>query len=404
MNHTEAAWMIAEAQRARSERVPHVNILLVDDVPANLLALEAVLDHPDYRIVSATSGEEALKHVLREDFAVILLDVQMPGMDGFETARLIKMRDRSKHVPILFVTATNREDSAVFKGYEVGAIDYLFKPVDANILTSKVSVFVELYLSKRQLEHQNDVLTRQAAALESANAALQQADRHKDEFLDVISHELRTPLNFIMGFASILQDGLHGPVTPEQHHGLGQILNGTDRMLQLVNDLLDWSQMQAGRFMLQAAPTNVGEVVALALDDFEPRAHERGLALSSDVPEGLVVPADAQRVRQVLNNLLDNALKFTPDGGCVAVSARLEGSEVLVTVKDTGVGIPEAAQPKLFAPFHQLDMSVTRPAGGTGLGLAIVGAIVAAHGGRLGVESAPDAGSAFWFTLPVGAS
>ena len=388
MTDSAARELIDQANQARAERpAPKVNLLIVDDVPANLVALRAILDHPDYRLVEAASGEEALRHVLREEFAVIILDVHMPGLDGFETARLIKLRERSRRIPIIFVSATNQEDTYIFQGYEAGAIDYLFKPLDAGILKSKVAVFVELFLAERLLHAQNE--------------ALREADRHKDEFLAVISHELRTPLNFIMGFASVLQDEIQGPLGAEQHTSVAKIMAGADRMLRLVNDLLDLSKIQAGKFELEREPAHLATIAQVAAAEARPAAELKQIALDVAVPQDLEAVLDGHRVRQVLDNLVGNAIKFSPPGSTVTVRARTHGENLLVEVVDNGPGIAEADRPKLFERFRQLDMSLTRASGGSGLGLAIAKSLVEAHGGTIGVSSRLGEGSTFWFTLPL---
>jgi signal transduction histidine kinase len=402
MINQEARRLITEARDERTQWKPIVNILLVDDVPANLMALGAVLENPDYNLVTASSGEEALRCILKDEFALILMDVQMPEMDGFETASIIKKREQSRYIPIIFVTATSKEDSAVCKGYDAGAIDYLFKPVDAHILRSKVEVFVELYLSKKMLEHKNALLEQQAAELELANQRLLEADRHKDEFLGVISHELRTPLNFITGFASVLDDGLQGPLTPAQQRSVGKILEGSERMLHLVDDLLDLSKMQAGRLILELSPTPIAPLVQQAIEDYRQAAAARHLILTADVRVSQAPCLDGARFRQALNNLLSNAVKFTPTGGKIVVRAVQAADEMVIEVEDTGIGIASDDFPKLFLPFQQLDMSATRAQGGTGLGLAITKVLVEAHGGTITVRSQVGHGTTFSLVFPLG--
>jgi PAS domain S-box-containing protein len=650
------------------------NVLLVDDRPENLLALEAILDGMGLNLVKATSGMEALKHLLKMDFALILMDVQTPGMNGFEAATMIKERERTRHVPIIFLTAINKEDRYVFEGYSVGAVDYLFKPFDPTVLRSKVAVFIDLhrktlalqeqaerlrvaeqresatryrnlaeamphivstgppegpftYFNQRwwaysglppgtpwsretiekvvhpddvegylalqeqvvitqtgvttevrlrrhdgvfrwhlaqvypeydaegrimgwigtatdiddRIRHQEELekhtrvveaevaqRTRELAAqknlmerlvdnapagiafvddglvLRSANPEfarfagaastdelldqpaaealtscadlfmpifeavrtsgephrmigfpfarcaegddrrrtfwdlivfpvgaeglllfvlevtdrvenerlqrdqiehLRQVDTLKDEFLSVISHELRTPLNFIMGFASILQDEVGGTLSSDQHAYLDRILNGTDRMLLLVNDLLDFAKIQAGEFELIPRPCDYGPLVDEVLNTLKPLADHKGITMQSAVPEGMQAVCDPQRVIQILTNLVNNAIKFTPDDGIVQVTARVIGDAIQTDVEDTGIGIAGENLDKLFTRFKQLDMSRTREAGGTGLGLVIAKALVEAHGGQIAARSAGlGQGATFRFTLPLATS
>jgi signal transduction histidine kinase len=231
-------------------------------------------------------------------------------------------------------------------------------------------------------------------------AQLKASERIKDEFLSVISHELRTPLNFIMGFASTLEDEVYGPLNEGQLTAVSRILNGADRMVVLVDDLLDYAKLQAGKFDLTPVPTPYGPLVADALALMQPLADQRGLQLTHDIDVPGVPTLDAGRITQVLTNLVSNALKFADAGSQVAIRACLQEGQLRTEVSDTGCGIHPDDIPRLFQRFQQLDMSSTRRAGGTGLGLAITKAIVEAHGGAIGVTSELEKGSTFWFTLP----
>jgi PAS domain S-box-containing protein len=231
-------------------------------------------------------------------------------------------------------------------------------------------------------------------------AQLQALDRYKDEFLSVISHELRTPLNFITGFASILDDEIPGPLNAAQHEAIGRILNGADRMLLLVDDILDFAKIQSGRFELSPTPTPYRPLVEEVLGLLKPLADAKGLSLEVGDMPALKVSLDAGRIAQVLTNLVGNAIKFT-DAGHVRVQARVQDGRLVTEVRDTGCGIPAEHLPKLFNRFQQLDMSATRRAGGTGLGLAISKALIQAHDGEIGVTSQPGVGSVFWFALPL---
>lgn len=232
--------------------------------------------------------------------------------------------------------------------------------------------------------------------------ALEQADVLKDQFISILSHELRTPINAITGFGSILDDEVAGPLTAQQHLYLGKILDGAETLLALVNDLLDLSRIQAGRFQLNPLPFDFPQLVTEKLEALEPIAEQRKLRLVNEVPQDLpLLAGDAQRIGQVLINLVNNAIKFTSAGGSIRVRACLDGAQLRCEVIDTGIGIAREDYEKLFKPFTQVDMTSTRQAGGTGLGLAISKSLVEAHHGQIGVESEPGKGSTFWFTLPV---
>ena len=244
-------------------------------------------------------------------------------------------------------------------------------------------------------------IAQRTAELEEANEALRTADRYKDEFLSVISHELRTPLNFITGFASILDDEVAGPLNETQQSYIQKIMSGADRMLELVNNLLDMSRIEAGKLHIEPEITHYAPIVEEAIAPLRPLSDQKDVSLTLDIQEDADLVMDSRRLTQVLTNLVDNAIKFTPTGGRITVRVRREGDAVLTEVADTGPGIAPESIPKLFRPFSQVDMSSTRRVGGSGLGLTISKALVEAHGGTIGVQSTPGEGSTFWFTLPL---
>lgn len=242
----------------------------------------------------------------------------------------------------------------------------------------------------------------QEHALELAKgmtADLRRADLAKDEFLSVISHELKTPLNFIMGFGSLLADEVPGPLNSEQQRYLCRMLQGSDRMLVLVNNLLDFSQMVAGKFQVFQVPAPIVPMVKDVVDKYRTSASDKGIQLETDVEE-LMACIDISHIAQVLGNLIDNAIKFTPQGGRILVKGYAQQEMIRIEVTDTGVGISPQDLSRLFKRFSQLDMSTTRKVGGVGLGLSISKEIVEAHGGQIGVESEQGKGSTFWFLIP----
>jgi signal transduction histidine kinase len=250
-------------------------------------------------------------------------------------------------------------------------------------------------------EHLHAQLAEANARLAEANARLRAADRHKDEFLSVISHELRTPLNFIMGFASILDDEVAGELSENQHDYLQRIMYGAERMLHLVDDLLDFAKMQAGKLVLMPHEVPYEPLVDEVIRTLTPLAAQKGITLASEVEVPQPPHLDDQRIGQVLTNLINNGIKFTGEGGRVSVCAWIEADRIVTEVTDTGKGIAPEDLPGLFVRFKQLDMSATREAGGTGLGLSITRAMVEAHGGTIGMRSRPGQGSTFYFTLPI---
>ena len=528
-----------------------VRLLLVDDRPENLLALEAILEPLGQEMVRANSGEEALREILVGDFAAILLDVQMPGMNGFETARLIKSREKTRHIPILFLTAISKEEQYVFEGYSVGAVDYLSKPFQPDILRSKVMVFVDLYRKQLQLarqeqllrEHERrelelrhraelterearfgeivgsamdaivsfdgsrrvtlfnaaaermfgraadgvigreigllfpprvraaavssltrtdaghadvhsfvglrasgeefpieaslsrldlpqgpvftliardiserrraeealrakteslaeatDDLTLANAELSRRQAELEQAMNARSRFYASMSHELRTPINAILGYNTLLLENIYGPLNEKQAEGLKRTQRAAKHLLELVNDVLDLSKIEANKIELKAQPVIFPTLIEDLFVTVRPMADERGSELTLEYDgEPVTVITDPRRVRQILLNLLSNAIKFGRGQPIRVVCAR-QGSGVCIDVIDRGVGIAIEDQPKIFDEFVQLSRSAQHE--GTGLGLPISRRLAGLLHGTLEVHSVPGEGSTFRVIVP----
>jgi signal transduction histidine kinase/BarA-like signal transduction histidine kinase len=382
-----------------------VDVLLVDDRPENLIALEGTLQCLGQNLVKVQSGRAALKYLLDHDVAVILLDVQMPDIDGFETARLIRQRQRSQHTPIIFLTAFSEQDELRFQGYTLGAVDYLYKPIDPTILASKVSVFIDLFRKNLEIKYQTAQLIAKNTEIICAQSARQQAEeanRLKDEFLAIISHELRTPLNSILGWAHLLLTRQFDPETTQR--ALETIERNARAQTQLVEDILDISKLMRGKVELSIHRINVSSFVDAMIESVRPQADAKSIHLAiqldPSVPE---LEADPIRLRQIVSNLLTNAIKFTPEKGQIWVEVvPAARGFVNLQIRDTGEGIAPEFLPYIFDYFQQADSSSTRPHGGLGLGLAIVQQLVELHKGKIYAHSkGRDQGSTFSVHLPI---
>jgi signal transduction histidine kinase len=417
-----------------------IAILLVDDEPRNLDALQAVLDEPSYRLLRAENADRALHLLLENDVAAIVMDIKMPGVSGFELAKMIKGTKKFREIPIVLLTAYLLDDKDILTGYGAGAVDYLTKPVNPSILRHKVAAFADLFRKTRALAELNDTLEARVqermtelakseaarretesqfrlaeaerqllreqlarAASDSARQEMERVSRAKDEFLATMSHELRTPLNAIMGWASILRKRPRGRDEEKLDRGLEVIERNSKALTRLVGDLLDVSRIISGKLQLALVRTEVFPVVIAAVDVVRAAAEGKGVALLVDVDADMgATMADEDRVQQVVWNLLSNAIRFTPRGGRVTVSCHRTSRGIVLRVEDTGAGIAPEHLPHIFDRFMQVDSSATRAHGGLGLGLAIVRHLVEAHGGS--VEAASDGlgkGAAFTVTLPI---
>jgi signal transduction histidine kinase len=373
---------------------PPVNILLVDDVAANLLALEAILEGLKQILVRASSGTQALARLADDDFAVILLDINMPDLDGFAAAKQIRARERSRHTPIIFLTAHDSAEFPLIEAYKLGAVDYLIKPLSPDILRAKVAVFVELFQKARQIQ-------RQAERLRQIER--QEFDQQKDAFLMMLAHELRNPLAPVVTSVRLLQQSGDDPNV--RTRALDTIGRQMRHMGRLIDGLLETTRLVRGQVRLERERLDLARIVRTTTEDRRLTLEDSGLTVALQTPETPVwVAGDATRLTQVLDNLLDNARKYTERGGKVGVivSADAEAREAIVTVTDSGSGIEPSVLPYLFSVFVQADRSLARTGGGLGLGLFVVRSLVELHGGRVEARSTgPGHGATFTVRLPL---
>lgn len=503
---------------------PHkIKILLVDDQPSNLTALESILNHPEYELVRTTSGKEALLRLLQDDFSLILLDVLMPGMDGFETAALIRSRKQTQHIPIIFLTANSPNDSCMTRGYSLGAVDYIYKPIIAEILKAKVHVFVDLFKKTAQLEKSEEALRReldahrqaqearreteekyralfswasdaimvfdaQTYAILDANKAalklygysrkefmrlrkqdliadpdkfvpfgeysgmnrtfvrchkkkggqtfpveisdgvvtlngkkiimaltrditerkkseeterLRQLETLQRQFVATVSHELRTPITAIKGFTETLRRGA-GDNAKTRASFIKIIEHHADKLGWLVEDLLTLSEIESGKHKCDPVPIKLLEYVRQFVLSLSPIAARKSVTIQIHIEKDLEVWVDQSHLAQILQNLVDNAIKYNKKGGSVLIEGRkINKKEAHITVRDTGIGVDEADLPLIFQQFHRSDNARMMAAQGTGLGLYIIKKLVETNGGRIWAESVKDSGSVFHFMVPL---
>jgi two-component system sensor histidine kinase/response regulator len=397
-----------------------IKILLVDDNDNNLMSMEISLERDRYTFFKATSGREALRILLKEeDFSLILLDVKMPTMDGYETAELIYQRDKLKHIPIIFITAHDYEEAAMFKGYQAGAVDFIRKPFNPEILRSKVAVFAELHkknlLLRRQEEKlqaiNNDLMqlnqeleqrvTDRTIELENLNHELKALNLSKDKFLSVISHDLRNPLTALLASSEKLSTDPE-TLSLSQVKQLSHIIHRTSkRLLDQLNEVIEWAKKQSHKTNFNPKRLHLIDGIEESLELIKPNAVQKEIKLQNNTPKGIYVQADSLMLRSIVQNLVTNAIKYTPQGGSVMINAKLDGHMVCVFVEDSGMGMTGEIQENLFKKVDGTSLSGTNNEIGTGLGLLLVNDFVAQHGGTVNVESAVGIGTTFKFTIPV---
>jgi len=384
-------------------------ILIVDDLPENLQALEALLRHDQRAIYQAASGEQALALLLEHEFALAILDVQMPGMDGFELAEVMRSTTRTRHIPIVFVSAAGRELDYAFKGYESGAVDFMYKPLDADAVRSKVNVFVALDQQRRETRrqmlalersrHEQEVLLRE---LNQTQQELQRSLKMRDEFMSLVAHELRTPLNTLFLETQMrslqLKRGNTAAFAPQPMEAMIQRDERQIKsMIRLIDDMLDVSRMRSGKLSIRPAQVELINLLERVVSDLSLQAATTGSSLTLRPHDGVTGCWDEFRVEQVIVNLLTNALRY----GCgqpVEVSVERSGDLVRIDVRDQGKGIAPSDLERIFEPYERGARNGEPK--GLGLGLYISRQLAISHGGELRVTSKPGEGSVFSLVLP----
>ena len=388
-----------------TSRIDRVNILLVDDQPPKLLTYETILSDLGENLIKASSATEALQCLLKNEIAVVLVDVCMPDLDGYELASMIRQHPRYQKTSIIFVSAIMLTDLDRLRGYECGAVDYVPVPVVPEILRAKVSVFADLYRKTRALERLNEELeervAERTAALEASTEALKEADRRKDEFLAMLAHELRNPLAPIRTAVQLLR--LRELAEPQRARARDVIERQVEHLVDLINDLLDVSRITRGVIALQREPLLVSAIVARAVEIARPAIDGRQHELFIELPdESLAVDGDRTRLVQVISNILHNAAKFMEPRGKIRVRVARDGGHVVIKVSDTGIGIAPELLPTIFELFTQAHPRAERAEAGLGIGLALIRRLTEMHGGTVTAHSdGTGRGTELTVRLPV---
>lgn len=374
------------AERVVSGQLQPSGLLVVDDEPANLAALEVVLAPLGHRVEMARSGREALRALLREDFAAVLLDVRMPDMDGFETAELIRSRPSTQTTPIIFITALPHAEQDMQRAYRVGAADVIFKPFVPEFLRTKLSVFIELHQQQRSIRE----LLVQA----------QESSRAKSEFLNMAAHELRTPLAVVVGYLSMLSDGTFGELNSDCYRVLQILRQKGDELNRLVDDLLTASRIEAGTVPSRLTVYDLREVARQAVRKAKPQAELLSAEVHVELPqEPVFVQADPTHMARIVDNLVNNALAYSRGRPWVKVTVGA-GQDAVLIVEDRGVGIPPDMRERVFEQFVRIESAEDPLQPGTGLGLYISRELARRQGGELAVvDSEVGRGSTLALTL-----
>jgi len=388
-----------------------VQVLVVDDHPQTLAAMKALLEGPDREIVTATSGEEALRYLLHGEYAVVLLDVKMTGIDGYETAALIRAREKTRQIPIVFLTSNNKEAEHVVKGYSQGAVDYIFKPVMPEILLSKVNVFVELANKTLALRRQNQELERAKKELAARADELARSNADLEQFAYAASHDLKEPLRIVSSYVKLLATRYKNQLDSDANDFIDFAVWGVNRMERLIHEVLTYSRVGDTR---EFQPVEFAKILESALARVQVAVRESNAVVTHDsLPT--VIGNEGELIR-VVQNLIANAIKFrgphTPEVHILAerrapssttrpreVTGMAGSEEWLFSVRDNGIGIDPQYWNKIFILFRRLHNQADYD--GSGVGLAMCKKIIEAHHGRIWVQSQPGEGSTFYFTLPV---
>jgi signal transduction histidine kinase len=381
---------------------PRLKILVVEDERGSRIALRAALEPLGQELIECSSGEDALRQLLSREVAVILLDIRLPGIDGFETAAAIRERSSLRETPILFLTSMLPDETHVARGYELGAIDYMFKPIIAEILQAKVRVLLELCEKRRYVEEQAAELRALNADLERRvelrTAELMRSNRELEQFAHVASHDLQEPLRMVAQYTQLLSERYQGKLDDKADKYIGYAVDGAKRMQRMIKDLLTFSMIRSQA--RRPASTDLNEVLDAVLFSMQTALAEAGAEVTAEPRPLPTIAADAEQLGRVLQNLISNAIKFRgADPPRIHLTARATDGGWLLAVADNGIGFEMEYADRIFQMFQRLHERGRYQ--GTGIGLSIVKHIVERHGGRVWAESQPGEGATFFLLLPL---
>ncbi|HEV3224545.1 MAG TPA: hybrid sensor histidine kinase/response regulator [Puia sp.] len=371
-------------------------ILIVDDSPGNIFTLKTLLELNDFPTDTARGGEEALRKVLKNSYALIILDVQMPGMDGFELAEILSGNNATKDIPIIFLSAINIEKKYITKGYSSGGIDYVTKPIDPDILLLRVKTLYRLYEQNRALNEMQNILKKEIEFRESAQQEAQVASRLKEEFISIASHELKTPLASMKAYVQLLERSLdkNDKVKIYVDRTLVQI----NKLNSLIADILDSSRIENGMLKFNKSLFNFGKLLKETVEMICQTYPDYSIKVSGD--SNVLVFGDELRLEQVIINFMTNAIKYSPDIKKLEIHSTTENGFLIVAVRDFGIGIPKENHAEVFSKFYRVEGAAQRFPG-LGIGLYICCEIIHRHNGKCWLESEPGKGSTFFFSLPT---
>jgi len=389
------------------ERTTSYTILIVDDNGNNLFSLRSLIEeYIDARVIEADCGPKALQKLSKNDVDLIILDIQMEDMDGFEIAALIKQRRKTRDIPIVFLTASCTNEDFKRRGFEIGAVDYLTKPIDEYQLINRINVYLRIIEKERNLNLElEQKVKEQTMALRLAKEEAEAANEAKSMFLANISHELRTPLNIIMSTNQMLRLYLNkNELNKEQvEKKVNLQVQNCYRLLRLVNNLIDITKIDSGNFEIIKRKGNIVQIVESITMSVVEYIENKGINLIFDTDtEELLMYFDPDAIERIVLNLLSNAIKYTPSGGCIYVNLQSITDGMIISIKDTGIGIDKEKIHIIFERFKQVDELLTRRHEGSGIGLSLVKSLVHMHGGNIEVYSEEQKGTEFTIELPIG--